>query len=1687
MLPPVVRRAARWSAAAGIALLTLVVAVVALLQVPAVATWVTGRLLALVPLNPGYRLGVERVSGNWLTGLQLEQVRLLRGRRELALVERVRVDYDPRQLRGPDRRLRRLVLEGARVTARRDGGTWDIGNAIRSSGDTAAAGGDFLIDRLVVRRADVAAMLAPDSTARIRGLTLEGRDLVVGDAVLLTMDTVYASVAPPGEPPLWFEVAAAGAATADVIRLEPLHIQSHRSLVTGRMVVPRSFDDPRMVERLDIRLDALPLALADLASVVPGVPPEGDLRLRATAGADGRLITAQLAARIDEGVIELNGGTVAGRGAPAVYRLNGTVRDLDPSRLHRAAPMGRVSGEIQADLRGETLADADGRASLRLRGSQVGQTDVRSLDLRADVKRGRADLDLRGELLGGTVRADGWARPFDSVPSYRLQGGAAGLEGTETAAKALTGDSGHPALDLRFRVAGKGLSPSEANLDGRVDLAAIRTATGRVRLGGASIALDSGRVEVRPELLVAGGRITGVATATLGDTIAYQVRQGRVAGVDIGRLTGDTVVAPLTGRFTLTGRGTAPEEASLTARVEMDELRYAARRIEQVVAKARLDGGRAILDLNGRVQGGTVTLLATAHPFDSVTTFDIRRAALDSVDLGTLLGQPGFAGPVTLGATGQGRWGTSVKFVKARVTIEPSRLGHVEVEEGTLDAELAGERLGYDAAVRTNAGVVTLQGDGRPMADVPAYQVREGRLESLDLGPLLGRDSLRTDLTARFTGSIAGSGLDSMLARLDLELQPSRVNQAELSEGRLTLGLERGALEGTLRLAGRDAAANAKLTGHLGADTSRVRAEGDVSVERLARWTADTTADGRLEGRFGLDAVADSTGLLSAGGTVTAAGGVGDVQLRQLYLALRPVPGAIELDTLTLRSNVATLDGSGRLRLRGASASDTLRIVGRAGDLTPLALLAGADSIALDSTLLDLTVTGPADRRKVEGHADVFRVLYAGNLAERITARGSAVADTTGFGAVAGTLRIEGAAAGKMSLREVDLTGRYDSLISLQGNVVVNDDVRLAVALNGATQGDTTKARLARLDLTEGGRTWRLGGPAAITLRPGVVEVDGFALGAGDRNLTIQGRFDRRDSSDLAVRFDGFDLDALAAARVVPLAGRLDGNLRLSGPPTRPEVVGKIALAVRPRGGKDVGRVVSDLDWTGAGLRIKAEALPLDGKGLSIAGTLPWRLTLIPEDTAANVGFARAPVDTMALTVRADSFDLAFFEAFLPEETAQDLSGNLAMDARIGGTPDRPRAAGTMDLRNFGVSLPTLGVTYSGGRLAGRLQGETFRIDTLRINTGDKEDLIAWGRVVLEPMADPTLDLRARLRDFRVSNSDALRTVASGELELRGTTAKPSLTGKMQLGRTEIFVGGPTAAAVEDVTLTPQDLQQLARHFGPAAATSAEETPGLVDRFAMNIDVTFRRRVWFRKTQSPSIDIELSGRINVRQQPGQPMQFFGQVEPVPNRGELNMYGRTFTVVEGTIALQGPAEATTLDVTAQYQVPTTADPDDEEVVINVVARGRPDSLDLDFSAEPSMSDEDIISYIVTGRPASDNPLVDQQGGGVNASQLAIGQLASNLGGAAGEELGLDVFQIRQEPSRGLTLTAGRYLSSRVFVSLQQPLRIGASTEQQSAGAVGPGFELEYTLRRWLRSTLRGGSLPTSLLLRGRYAF
>ena len=61
-----------------------------------------------------------------------------------------------------------------------------------------------------------------------------------------------------------------------------------------------------------------------------------------------------------------------------------------------------------------------------------------------------------------------------------------------------------------------------------------------------------------------------------------------------------------------------------------------------------------------------------------------------------------------------------------------------------------------------------------------------------------------------------------------------------------------------------------------------------------------------------------------------------------------------------------------------------------------------------------------------------------------------------------------------------------------------------------------------------------------------------------------------------------------------------------------------------------------------------------------------------------------------------------------------------------------------------------------------------------------------------------------------------------------------------------------------------------------------------MDRFRLDLNLDLPRRVWFRRQASPKAEIELSGRIRLTQEPGQPMQFFGRVSPVAGRSTLDL-------------------------------------------------------------------------------------------------------------------------------------------------------------------------------------------------------
>ncbi len=1626
-------------------LLMLVVAVVGLLQLPSVATWVVRRLAGLVPLNPGYRLEVARASGNWFGGLALQGVVLVSNGRELARVDRLTARYSIGELRGSPMHLREIDVEGVRATARRQGKTWDLAEALRKSTDTTGGEG-FGVGVIEVSDAELAAQFSPDSLLRVRGLTARVRDLQVGDQVTAGVERLNLAVAPPASP-VWFAVATRGEVSADFYHFDPIRIQTERTTVAGRVMLPRRFDDARLLERLDFRLEASPLALADIAPMVPSVARRGALELNARADARDNVVTAHLHAGIGKGTLALTGSTELDRGKARGLRLDGTVRRLDPSTLSSDGPAGSIDGTVRADLRGP-LDSALGTADMRVTESRVGTTSLRRLDLHSDVARGRALVKLRGAADAGTLALDGWIRPFDSIPSYRFSGSATRIPGTAAVARTLAGAQSDSTLDVRFAVAGRGFAVEAADLTGRLDIAAVRQSGERLPVGRATISLGAGRLIAQPDLTVGGGRITALATAHLGDTVTYRVTNGTIAGVDLGRLLGDTLAAPLNGRFSLSGSGTTPGEVVGVADVRLDELRYGHRRVDSLAAVARLERGTAKVAMRGGIQGGRVVADLVARPFDSTASYTLNRVVADSVDLGSLMER---AGPVLI--------------------------------HGTLKAALNGQRLTYEAAMNTNGGTIEVAGDGTPLAESPVFSVRKGRADSLDLGALLGRAGLHSDLNATFTATVAGAG-DSSRTRVDLQLTPSSVNDASLTGGRLALAMERKELRGQLTLEGPDGRVGATAHGSMAKEATALHTEGTLLLEHLAKWIGRKGADGRIEGKFALDAKTDSAGLRSIGGTVDAIGGMGEARLLGAHLVLGAREGTIKVDTLEIRSNVAQLDGHGTVALRKGVPPGLLRIAGRVGDLAPLTSLIG-DTVSMDSARVALNLKGPAYEWQFGGQGEAHSVVYAGTLMEKVALAASGTMDSTRLSGVRGELHVAGAALGKVSVPIFRAVARYDSVVALDADAQFGDSIHLATRLRGTVAGDTIRAALQRLDLKEGSRAWSLDRTAKLELGPRVL-VDRLALTAGNRQITADGIFDLKHSSDITLGIQGLDLDAFRSAGLIPIGGQLDGKFHLSGRASDPTLQGKAGLAVIDRDGKVAGRVGANLDWKSTGLFIDAEAAPTAGGRVTIAGTLPYKLTLAPADTSEAFGVDRASVDTLGLRVRADSFNLALFQPLLPPDAATDLAGTLTANAEVAGKLDAPRAKGTIALGGLNLTLPSLGVSYQGGELSGRVEGEDLRIDRLRLTTGKKEVLDGQGVIHLRPLTDPGVELTATLDNFRVSDSPTLRSSASGKLQITGSVNRPSVTGGLNLGPTDVFVGAEAAAAkVERVELSAEDMRRLARDFGPAVLARTTETPGLMSRIRMDIELRLPRRVWIRRRKSPEADIELAGNMRLRQEPGGDMQFVGKVSPVPGRGTLDLSGRTFRLTGGEIDLNGPVDSTRLDVRAEYQVPTQGSGQDEGVVITVAAKGRLDSLALEFTSDPTMSQEDVLSYIVTGHPASDNALLEGGGQGTSGKQVAFGQLSQAISGAAGRSLGFDVFQIKQDGTSGFNLTAGRYISDRFFLNLKLPL--GSGSTSTPGENLGPGFELEYAARRWLRANLRGGSLPSGISFRGRYAY
>ncbi len=796
--------------------------------------------------------------------------------------------------------------------------------------------------------------------------------------------------------------------------------------------------------------------------------------------------------------------------------------------------------------------------------------------------------------------------------------------------------------------------------------------------------------------------------------------------------------------------------------------------------------------------------------------------------------------------------------------------------------------------------------------------------------------------------------------------------------------------------------------------------------------------------------------------------------------------GLLQVDSVRVRSNVLDLDGGGQIALFDTTRISDFGFTADVNDLDPLRPILDIEQLAVEDAHVEGRVYGQPGSIHFDGMADLTSLIYndfrvagfhgqaAGELTSGLELR---VAEAQG--------EVDFLSAGGFSVQRADFDvyalGRE---VTFMAEATIDGRREVRFAGNVDLRPEARRATLEQLDLRLDGDQWELLQEAVVTYGE-EIRVSNLLLYSGDQQIAVDGVIDPDGQQNLVMTVEGFRVDAITdLIGFEGLGGVVSGYVDLTGAAEAPRLSG-LLQADLTSDGQDVGELDLQLDYQDLALNIDALLTHDDGSNLTAQGTIPMDLRLVeraPEDASPGVA-VRAQQQPMQeevdLTVVSNDFSINWLMPFMDRETIDRLDGRLVGTILVGGTFSDPVLNGEATLREGTLALPAIGITLRNVEADATLQENTIQIARAVAESGSGSAQ-ASGSLNLTSLTDYEYNLRANATRFLAADSDEYRIVADGNFSLTGTARAPVLRGNVTVVSGDIYL--TDGATAEQVELTAEDLRLLEQRFGIRPSEVDTAVFDFFEALTMDISVRTERNTWLRSRQNPNMDIQFTGRLDVSKRPMGEMAIFGDIEVIPERSRIRQFGRVFEITTGIVQFNGPIEDMLLELEAEYQV-RSRDSREDQVVIVLGVTGRLDSLDLALESRnpPGLDMADIVAYIATGRPASEGFQLGGSGGAAEAigelgTAAFLTQVTGWVEGVAGEELGLDVIEIEQDGLLGTRITAGKYVTRRLYVAVSEPIAFGTDeTAIDYREDFARRITLEYEVTNWLLTRLvRDGS-------------
>jgi len=377
--------------------------------------------------------------------------------------------------------------------------------------------------------------------------------------------------------------------------------------------------------------------------------------------------------------------------------------------------------------------------------------------------------------------------------------------------------------------------------------------------------------------------------------------------------------------------------------------------------------------------------------------------------------------------------------------------------------------------------------------------------------------------------------------------------------------------------------------------------------------------------------------------------------------------------------------------------------------------------------------------------------------------------------------------------------------------------------------------------------------------------------------------------------------------------------------------------------------------------------------------------------------------------------DMGWLEGIVPQ--ISEVSGQLEGRLDIAGSLQDPRLGGNIALTDASLNVPALGLNIEALETALNSDGMDRFVITGFARSGDGS--LNFSSEINNTFSDNrSVDLRLAGDSFVLANLPELQLSITPDLRLQGSNEGINLSGQIFVPRLNAEVNTLPETAVDvssDTVIIQAEGGTEVRNAALAEPTALAGIPVSGDlRVELGDDV---------RMSGFGLNVQVRGQLDINQRPDSTPLTYGELEVV--NGSFATYGRVLDIEQGRIMFMGSYDNPAIDIRAVRTV--------ENMRVGVQMNGTVRNINSSLFSTPTMSDGDILSVMITGRPIAE--IGTQQDGnaligaittlGINQSQGITNQIQN--------QLGLDTFTINSTGDvNDSSLMLGKYITPRIFV-------------------------------------------------------